>query len=297
MPAKGNPSSALAKKTAGRLIRSLLELSSEGILIADVTLRIIEANPAICALYRFPTEKVIGLDLRKLMDSKTEETLPQIFQRLEEGQVWSGGVTCWVSDQEPMPAKATIKRVDLNNQKLFLLVLQDPGAYKTLEERLRQEKVQTREMYITLRNVMKAIEQEKKGWEGDIAHKIEKYLLPALERVKREPFEEMRQSYLDLIRGHLVGLTKGFSKELDGRFLRLTRSEMRICQYIQSGHSTKDISAAMHTSFETIQTHRKNIRKKLGLRGRTVGLYTFLTSREQESESSHPSSLITSPRV
>ena len=69
----------------------------------------------------------------------------------------------------------------------------------------------------------------------------------------------MRKSYLDLIREHLVGLTKGFSKELDGRFLRLTRSEMRICQHIQSGYSTKDISAAMQTSFETIQTHRKNI--------------------------------------
>jgi hypothetical protein len=284
MPVKGNPTSALAKKTADRLIRSLLELCSEGILIADVTLRIIEANPAICALYKIPNEKAIGADLRKLMDSKTPETLAQNFLGLEEGQAWSGGVTCWVSDREPISAMVTVKRVDLSNQRLFLLVLQDPLAYKSLEERLRQEKVQTREMYITLRNVMKAIEQEKKGWEGEIAHKIEKYLIPALDRVKREPFEEMRKSYLDLVREHLVGLTKGFSKELDGRFLRLTRSEMRICQYIQSGHSTKDISAAMHTSFETIQTHRKNIRKKLGLRGRTVGLYTFLTSREQKPE-------------
>ena len=287
MSVKENPASALAKKKADKLVRSLLELSSEGILIADVTLRIIEANPAICELYKTPAEKVIGADLRTLMDSKTQETLPQIFLALEEGLAWSGGVTCWISDQEPLPAKATVKRVDLNNQKLFLLVLQDPVAYKTLEERLRQEKVQTREMYITLRNVMKAIEQEKKGWEGDIAHKIEKYLLPTLDRVKQEPFEEMRKSYLDLIREHLVGLTKGFSKELDGRFLRLTRSEMRICQLIQSGYSTKEISATMHTSFETIQTHRKNIRKKLGLRGRTVGLYTFLTSREQKPERSH----------
>ena len=284
MPVKEPLTSALAKKKADRLIRSLLELCSEGILIADVTLRVIEANPAICELYKIPTEKIIGADLRKLIDSKTPETLAQIFLGLEEGQAWSGGVICWVSDREPMPAKVTVKRVDLSNQKLFLLVLQDPLAYKTLEERLRQEKVQTREMYITLRNVMKAIEQEKKGWEGEIAHKIEKYLLPALDRVKQEPFEEMRRSYLDLVREHLVGLTKGFSKELDGRFLRLTRSEMRICQHIQSGYSTKDIAAAMHTSFETIQTHRKNIRKKLGLRGRTVGLYTFLTSREQQPE-------------
>jgi DNA-binding CsgD family transcriptional regulator len=216
-----------------------------------------------------------------LLDAKAQETLQELFLRLEDGQSWAGEVTCWVSDKEPLPGRLNVKRTDVNNQHLYLVVLQDPRTFKTLEERLSQEKIQTREMYITLRNVMKAIEQEKKGWEGAIAHKIEKYLLPALDRVKKEPFGEMRNSYLDLVREHLLGMTKGFSRELDGRFLRLTRSELRICQYIQSGHSTKEIAEAMHTSFETIQTHRKNIRKKLGLRGRTINLYSYLTSRHE----------------
>lgn len=32
----------------------------------------------------------------------------------------------------------------------------------------------------------------------------------------------------------------------------------------------------MHFSLGTIQTHRKNIRKKLGLQGKDINLYTFL---------------------
>jgi DNA-binding CsgD family transcriptional regulator len=32
----------------------------------------------------------------------------------------------------------------------------------------------------------------------------------------------------------------------------------------------------MHSSFETIQTHRKNIRKKMGLKGRKTPLCTYL---------------------
>jgi DNA-binding CsgD family transcriptional regulator len=228
---------------------------------------------------------LIGEELRKILDTQDRESFQEIILGLEDGQTWQGEVTCWLTVKEPALTRITLKRTDMSNQRLFLLVLEDPRSYKTLEERLTREKVQTREMYITLRNVMKAVEQEKKGWEGEIANKIEKYLLPALERVKREPYGEMRNSYLDLIREHLLGLTRGFSRELDGRFLRLTRSEMRICRYIQGGYSTKEISEAMHTSSETIQTHRKNIRKKLGLRGRTVNLYSYLATREKQPES------------
>lgn len=284
MPLKTNPLAILAKKKPEKLLRSLLEMSSEGILIIDATLRIIEINPKVQELYQIPYESLIGEDLRKILDTQDGQTFQEIILGLEDGQTWQGQVTCWLTAKEPVPTKISLKRADMSNQRLFLLVLEDPRSYKTLEERLSREKVQTREMYITLRNVMKAIEQEKKGWEGEIANKIEKYLLPALERVKREPYGEMRNSYLDLIREHLLGLTRGFSRELDGRFLRLTRSEMRICRYIQGGYSTKEISEAMHTSFETIQTHRKNIRKKLGLRGRTINLYSYLAAREKQPE-------------
>ncbi|MBI5584144.1 MAG: PAS domain-containing protein [Deltaproteobacteria bacterium] len=286
MQPKNNPLSLLAKKKPEKLLRSVLELSSEGIILIDATLRIIEVNPKIQELYRIPYERLIGEDLRKLLDTQGRETLQEIILGLEDGRTWIGPVACWLDEKDPVPAKISLKRTDMSNQRLFLLVLEDPRSFKTLEENLSREKVQTREMYITLRNVMKAIEQEKKGWEGEIANKIEKYLLPALERVKREPYGEMRNSYLDLIREHLLGLTRGFSRELDGRFLRLTRSEMRICRYIQGGYSTKEISEAMHTSFETIQTHRKNIRKKLGLRGRTINLYSYLSSRQRQPESS-----------
>jgi DNA-binding CsgD family transcriptional regulator len=76
-----------------------------------------------------------------------------------------------------------------------------------------------------------------------------------------------------------MGMTKAFPRELDIGFMKLTRTEMKICQYLQSGYSSKEIADDLNISFETIQTHRKNIRKKLGLHGRKVSLYSFLTTR------------------
>ena len=58
--------------------------------------------------------------------------------------------------------------------------------------------------------------------------------------------------------------------------LKLTPMEMRVCQFIQAGASTKDIAEALNLATVTIQTHRRNIRRKLDLQNRNVNLYTFL---------------------
>jgi DNA-binding NarL/FixJ family response regulator len=39
----------------------------------------------------------------------------------------------------------------------------------------------------------------------------------------------------------------------------------------------------MNLAFETVQTHRKNIRRKLGLRGKNVNLHSFLIGRRSLS--------------
>ncbi len=46
---------------------------------------------------------------------------------------------------------------------------------------------------------------------------------------------------------------------------RLTKRELQILQQIGYGKSTKDIALLLNLKSSTIETHRKNIRKKLGL--------------------------------
>ncbi|NCC23654.1 MAG: PAS and helix-turn-helix domain-containing protein [Deltaproteobacteria bacterium] len=58
--------------------------------------------------------------------------------------------------------------------------------------------------------------------------------------------------------------------------LRLTPTEQDICRLILQGATTREVAEVTHSAFETIQTHRKNIRRKLGLRGRKSSLQSFL---------------------
>jgi len=180
---------------------------------------------------------------------------------------------------EQIHVDMTIKRLPFNKESLFCIISRDLSEYQLLKERLRQEKANRREMYITMRNLMKAYEKEKTGFERGISHKIDTLLIPTIEKIRREQSPNFRTTFLDLLQDQLIGLTRGFATEIDGRFLRLTRTEMSICQLIQTGQASKDIAARLKLSYETVQTHRKNIRKKLGIRGRKVSLYGLLATK------------------
>ena len=264
-----------------KLFRSFLQLSGECVLFLDKDLIIIETNPKTYSIYNIPNEKLVGKDFSNLIAPNDRNTLYQIFMGIGVDATWGGQLNGLLSSGKTFPIEIILKRMGVKDRTLFCIFIRDLSEYKKVERELKQEKNHRRELYITLRNVMGSIEKEKKGMERLIAHKIETLLLPTMEKASKESSKNVRNSYLHMIREELLGLTSIFPKELDIPFMRLTRSEMVICNYIQSGYSSKEVADTLNISFETIQTHRKNIRKKLGLHGRKVSLYSFLSTRRK----------------
>lgn len=261
------------------LLRELLFDTGDCILLVDMSLIVVETNDRTSTIHQFPYDRIIGSECLMLIAEAERSALKGVLSDLSDGVTWSGDSKGVRADGQSFPVTVTIKRFTLPERPIFCMVLRDKSELAAMQELLRQEKSQRRELYITLRNLMKAFENEKKGLEGGISHKIETVLLPAIQKVRTEANTEIRNSYLYIMREQLIHLTKGFSRELEGRFLKLTRSEMRVCQLIQEGHATKEIANMMNVSFETVQVHRRNIREKLGLRGRKVNLYNLLSSR------------------
>ena len=265
--------------SAEALLRELLFDTGDSILFTDTSFSVVEANAGASEIHRMPHERIVGIDCLSLIVEAERHVLSKVLQNLRDFDGWSGEMKGVREENQVFSMTVTVKRLPLPDRTIFCFVIRDRSEFLSLQEFLRQEKSQRRELYITLRNLMKAFEKEKQGLEGGISHKIETVLLPAIEKVMKEPNTEIRNSYLHIMREQLIHLTKGFSRELEGRFLKLTRSEMRVCQCIQEGHSSKEIADLMNVSFETVQVHRRNIRKKLGLCGRKVNLYNLLSSR------------------
>lgn len=268
-----------ASDTYQALFNTLLQASSECVLFVNSNLKIVAANPRAHDTFKYSSETLYGMGFLQLIATAERETLGEIFSGMGAQASWKGRIVGLSADGIEFPADINIKQMPDAANTHFCVLLRDRVELEHLSERLQQEKSHRREMYITLRNVMNSVEKEKKGVDRLIAHKIEAFLLPTLEKIRQEPNRDLRNSYIELIRDQLLGLTKAFPRNLDIGFVRLTRTEMKICQYLQAGYASKEIADAMHISLETIQTHRRNIRKKLGLHGRKISLYTFLTTR------------------
>lgn len=58
-------------------------------------------------------------------------------------------------------------------------------------------------------------------------------------------------------------------KKLSANFPSLTHTELKVCMLLQAGRSSKEIASLLHISPDTVDTHRINIRRKMGLGNRT----------------------------
>lgn len=155
------------------------------------------------------------------------------------------------------------------------------GIVDKKNEALRKEKSRLEEMNITLRNVLKSVGQDHEELTTNLATKVTTLILPALERIESENDQNIRKGYTTVIKDQLLRLLPNDSMGLP-LLLKLTQMEMKVCQFVQSGYANKDIAELMKLSVETVQTHRKNIRRKLGLHGHNISLYAHLNTMKQD---------------
>ena len=69
-----------------------------------------------------------------------------------------------------------------------------------------------------------------------------------------------------------------FSRGLSLKYLDLTPKQIQIANLIKIGKSTKEIAELMNISPRTVDTHRKNIRRKIGLEEKRASLRSRLIS-------------------
>ena len=75
---------------------------------------------------------------------------------------------------------------------------------------------------------------------------------------------------------------KVFFKSLDPNPVQLSERELQIIQYIAEGYTNSQIAAIIYLSNHTVNTHRKNIMKKLGVNN-TAGIVMYAVKTQMVS--------------
>ncbi|MEJ2659460.1 MAG: LuxR C-terminal-related transcriptional regulator [Desulfobacteraceae bacterium] len=156
---------------------------------------------------------------------------------------------------------------------------------KQVEEALRSKTIELRdkamsleEANVALKVLLKQREADKNELEEKVLLNINQLIFPYLEKLKQRKSDAKAKAYLDILESNLNEIVSPLVRNLGSKFLRLSHTELEVSNLVQQGKTAKEIAAIMNLAQSTIDFHRNNIRAKLGLKNKKIGLRTFLSS-------------------
>jgi FixJ family two-component response regulator len=138
-----------------------------------------------------------------------------------------------------------------------------------------QELLETMEALSVL---MKNINMTKQEMGKMIARQSHSLLVPIINNLQKERTATVYKDQLAMLSHYLETLKADLStsQQANPSLSVLSFRELQIALLIKNDLTNEDIAAQLHISPETVRTHRRNIRKKLGMKGAKARLNTHL---------------------
>ncbi len=147
--------------------------------------------------------------------------------------------------------------------------------------RLLESNKKLEEMNIALKVLLEKKEESRDVFVRNLVFNVRQMIEPCLDKLKQTPLTPFQRRLLFSLENRLKEIINPYQRSLAEKF-GLTPSELQVLQFIREGKMTKEIADILGLSKRTIDTHRHNIRKKLGILNKNVNLRTYLEYLERE---------------
>lgn len=267
--------------------RLLLETMNEGFMIVDGELTLNYANKKLCSMLGYYQDEIIGLPLTYFLDESNKKILLDHHKRAKDGETASFEIT-WTDDngnEVPTIASPRIMLDDNAHFNGYCIVLTDIGelreALKTIKMK-EQELIDKMQKIDELSIAMKVLLSEREGYrkqlEQNILSNIRNSFGPLLERIKSSSLSRQQEIMVDLLESAARDLFSSFSVNLSIPSLGLSSMEIQVANLLKEGRSSKEIARILNLSSRTVDSHRLNIRKKMGISHKPENLSARLLS-------------------
>jgi PAS domain S-box-containing protein len=269
--------------------RMIIENIEDGYYEVDLAGHFTFFNDAMAHITGYSRDELLGKNNREMMDDFNADRVFKVFNTVYNTRLAMKAFDWEFVRKDGSKGIVEVSvslKCDLNGQPIgFMGVARDITDRKKTEARLRKSEEESKskskeleETNTALTVLLKKREEDRKELEKTVLSNINDNVKPYIERVRQRAKNKKLLDNLSVLEENLDSITSPFSHRLSSRHLNLTGTEMEIANLVKQGRTTKEIADLMVVSSKTIEVHRLNIRKKLGLSNKRACLRTHLLS-------------------
>jgi len=267
--------------------RQLINNAGNPIILFDLQNRVVLVNN-VCA-------KNFGHRPKEMIGKSIQELLPDFAKEISKRnkKVVSSGIGFEVEDFIQLPAGTRWYTTNLQpaidadgNIYGVMVISNDITESKISEDKLRKiseelkkERNALQEKNVTLKQVFSHIEDDRRESIIKIQKEMKKTVLPQIKKLSKK-LGKSYKSDLASLETIIKAILAQDQDSFKANYGTLTARESEISELIKQSLSSKEISERLNISLPTVFKHREQIRKKLEITNKNIGLATFLRSHK-----------------
>jgi PAS domain S-box-containing protein len=266
------------------MMSRIFQDASQPILVQDEGCKVTDMNAEAEKFLGWTREELVGKSTKTILSSEWYETFDkQLALCLNQEDPSQEACLLLSKTGEMLECLITLSLLSdggMGGSRRVALIAKDirrikriEAALRSSEQALREEKEKLEDKNIALREILEQAEDDKSKIREEVAARIAEHVLPALDRLDGSGISP---SLLADLRYEVVELGSPLGQSLQAGKPGLTAREKEICRLLKGGLSSKEIATILECSPQTVEKHRKNIRKKLGIVGKGTNLAACL---------------------
>ncbi len=217
-----------------------------------------------------PCEPYPCITLKAFQDGKNHKHETKVIDKSGKKIFFHSTANIALRDKQGNPTAVLKIFRDITEHKQAELALIERG--KELENKTHE----LEEVNAALRVLLKHRDEDKKDLEDKVVANVKKLVFPYVEKLNNSRLNDRQMVYLNIIKSNLEDIITPFLHQLSSKYSYLTPNEIQVAGFVKDGKTTKEIAELLNSSTGTIDFHRNNLRKKLGLRNTKTNLRSFL---------------------
>lgn len=264
------------------LLKAQSETSIDGILVVDNKGKSILFNKHFGEMWNIP---------QKIIDTENDEKMVKyVLNQLKKPNKFLRKIKYLYShkyeksrDEIEFKDGKTFDRyssplIDLNGKYYGRIwYFRDITERKKTEIYINGQKKALESKNIALKEVLEQITLEKTEINGKMKATLDKLIMPKLRILKTRVLQSNKKQ-IELIEKNIQAISSSFGKKISSREIGLSPREVEVCDMVKNGLKNNGIAGELEISVKTVETIRRNIRKKLNINNKKVNLISFLQS-------------------